>query len=136
MVVELAIDLPYRDFPINGGILAAYPSSAKPTPHRLRPIERARNLRYVRDGCLRCVRYAGSTGWRPFPLRSLRCTIALDVRGETLIAIDHPVVVWYQAGPRTIACRLRLNAPASISFAAPPIERPGVKPIPTVTAMN
>ena len=99
MLAELAAKCLYRD-PASKEILAAYPFSARPTPHRLQ----LSNGQEIYAMCAMDALGASAMLDQPVSIRS-RCAycntpIALDVRGERLIAVDPAaMVVWYQAAP-------------------------------------
>jgi hypothetical protein len=98
MVAELAKTCLYRD-PTSGEILAAYPFSARPTPHYLH----LPNGQEVYAMCAMDALGASAMLNQPVSIHS-RCAqcgapISLDVEGETLITMQPATaVVWYQAG--------------------------------------
>jgi len=109
MIAELATTCLYQD-PVSGEILAAYPFSAKPTPHYLH----LSNGQQVYAMCAIDALGASSMLNQPVAIHS-RCAhcgapISSEVHGETLITVQPPtVVVWYQAGtedcvPATAKC--------------------------------
>ena len=109
MLAELTKICLYRD-PVSGEILAAYPFSVKPTSHRLC----LSNGQEVYAMCAMDALGVSAMLGQPVGIYS-RCAhcdapISLDVRGETLIAMQPAtVVVWYQAGadgcvPATTKC--------------------------------
>ena len=98
MLAELAAICLYRD-PVSGEILAAYPFSARPTPHRLHLL----TGQEIYAMCAMDALGASAMLDQRVSIHS-RCAycntpVLLDVHGETLIAAHPPsVVVWYQAG--------------------------------------
>jgi hypothetical protein len=97
MLTELAEKCLYLD-PASGEILAAYPFSARPTPHRLRLL----NGREVFAMCAMDALGVSAMLDQPVLIHShcIHCAtpILLEVQGERLATIQpSAVVVWYQA---------------------------------------
>jgi hypothetical protein len=97
MLTELAEKCLYRDL-ASGEILAAYPFSARPTPHRLR----LRNGREVFAMCAMDALGVSAMLDQPVLIHShcIHCAtpILLEVQGKRLATIQPPtVVVWYQS---------------------------------------
>lgn len=97
MLMELAKKCLYRD-PVSGEILAVYPFSARPTPHRLSLL----NGREVFAMCAMDALGVSAMLDQPVMIHShcAHCgaSISLEVQGERLATIQpSAVVVWYQA---------------------------------------
>lgn len=97
MLTELAVKCLFRDL-ASGEILAAYPFSAWPTPHRLRLL----NGQEVFAMCAMDALGVSAMLDQPMMVHS-HCAhcgtpISLEVQGERLATIQPPtVVVWYQS---------------------------------------
>lgn len=97
MLTELAEKCLYRDL-VSGEILAVYPFSARPTPHRLCLL----NGQEIFAMCAMDALGVSAMLDQPAIIHShcAHCDapISLEVQGETLATIQPPaVVVWYQA---------------------------------------
>lgn len=109
MLAELAAKCLYRD-PVGGEILAAYPFSARPTPHRLHLL----NGQEVYALCAIDALGVSAMLDQPVTIRSscAHCglPVSLEVQGERVVTIQpSSVVIWYQAAeescvPATAKC--------------------------------
>jgi hypothetical protein len=109
MLTELAAKCLYRD-PSGGEILAAYPFSARPTPHRLHLL----NDQEIYAMCAIDALGVSAMLDQPVTIRSscAHCglPVSLEVQGERVVTIQpSSIVIWYQAAeesciPATAKC--------------------------------